>query len=122
MSLLKHVMYHLSLIKPVHSATRYKADLRMQALLFLLSVVSGTRIIYIVNTANWLIVIRQVSAHRPMSTYIPNLITGSPARYHLGVHDCPIEPSACHCCPWCCCWMGEIIWDENSVLNSERQL
>jgi len=39
--------------------TRYKQDLRMQIALAILSVFSGSRLIYVVNRTNWTIVMRQ---------------------------------------------------------------
>ena len=43
-------------------ATRHKADRRVQALLLILSVACGSRLIYVVNWANWKTVVRQVIA------------------------------------------------------------
>lgn len=46
------------------TAARHKADRRMQLGLAILSVVSGCRLIYVVNRTNWTIIMRQVASPR----------------------------------------------------------
>ncbi|OJT13339.1 hypothetical protein TRAPUB_10105 [Trametes pubescens] len=43
----------------VFYTNRYKADKRMQAALFWLSCIAGTRLIWLMNRGNWLVVMRQ---------------------------------------------------------------
>jgi hypothetical protein len=52
------------------SANRYKRTRWLQASLFVLSVVSGTRMIYLVNYGNWLVNMQQVRCF----FYAPNTI------------------------------------------------
>ncbi|KAH8118438.1 hypothetical protein DFH11DRAFT_672326 [Phellopilus nigrolimitatus] len=58
--LIEKVVYGIPLLSLfIFYTTRHKAERRMQALLFLLSVGCGSRLIYVVNWANWQIVMRQ---------------------------------------------------------------
>jgi len=49
----------------LYPATRYKQDRRMQALLFAISFTVGSRMIFLLNNASWLVNMKQVSTKSP---------------------------------------------------------
>lgn len=55
------ILVHIDVQFP---ATRYKQRRRMQFFFFLLSVLVGSRMIYIINHASWLTNLKQVSLRR----------------------------------------------------------
>jgi hypothetical protein len=91
----------------------------MQALLFLLSVASGVRIIYVVNRASWMIVLRQVSTRGlDVMPYIHfGHIAVPPFGYCMGVHHSATEAFASCRRSGFGCGLDESLRDEDHFLS-----
>ncbi|KLO16322.1 hypothetical protein SCHPADRAFT_823341 [Schizopora paradoxa] len=58
--LLEHLLTSIPLLSVfIFYTTRHKADQRMQVALTILSIISGCRLIYVVNRTNWTVIMRQ---------------------------------------------------------------
>lgn len=84
-------------------ANRYKTDKRMQAAFFWLSCIAGTRLIWLMNRGNWLVVMRQVSSPATASQLQVRaevLVLSVPANSDgLDLRSGSVEPSPCSAQP-----------------------
>lgn len=88
-------------------ATRYKQRRRMQFFFFLLSILVGSRMIYIINHASWLTNLKQVSLRRVDNCVLVPTFDVVPSTCHnLDLYHCPARSrtgsgSSCYDCRFC---------------------
>lgn len=89
----------------------------MQLAFFLLSLVSSTRLVYLINRANWLINMKQVrTLQRHVTAFLNPIYLGTPFGYTGSILHCAVRSSICvpeprnHRC------LGLVCGHETSVL------
>lgn len=84
--LLENLLYGIPALSIfIFYTIRYKTDRRLQALLFLLSVGCGSRLVYIINKAGWLVVMKQAPPLGTIWVYTIAQIDLLPAVVALGL-------------------------------------
>jgi hypothetical protein len=97
------------------SASRYKHTRWLQAFLFVLSVASGTRMIYQVNYSNWLANMQQVSGSCQHLDYRLSQFVIVPAfGDHLGLHCASTGSRPCGDCSVGRGVLGVVVWSATS--------